>query len=376
MPSGRQGLEAQAIVDEANCLYQTKDSQAATHLALYWKGRLRYTVPRGLAGQSACWKVFQPGLLGIPLRAKALVPRLLDAVGCVEGEALASIRNAIGNEAGLSCCRSGALSSKNMILLLKKGAATPRYLVKAGAGTIVNHFLNNEAHWLRLLNDQAQLAAHVPDLVAHRSGSDLCFVAQSPVFGRQSFGLREPQLDFLRKLQAYSLQLIRYEDSSLFRNLNSRMKDLSGLLSDAWRLRIEKAMRQIGDSLASSPLLFATAHNDFTPWNIRIRGSFAYVIDWEFASSEQLPLFDPMHFVLTPVVLRTDSPARIIRTIRETIQRCDRWFGNERCRQAETQVLAYMVNLCTLYLWTVRANYNTHPVLDRYAKVIDIFCTG
>ena len=304
------------------------------------------------------------------------VPWLPGKASCIEGEGLVAIREAVGNEAGLSCCRAGALSSKNMILLLKKEKATPLYLVKAGTGTIVDYFLQNEANWLRVLHDQANLAEHLPELVAHRSGADLCFVAQTPISGRQSFALGEQQLDFLRKLQVDSLQLLGFEDSSLFRNLNSRMRDLSELLPDVWKFRINKAIQRFGDSLAGSRHLFVTAHNDFTPWNVRIRGGSAYVIDWEFASGEQLSLFDPLHFILTPVVLRTESPEKIIRTIRETIQSCSRWFGNERCCQGEIQALAYMVNLCTLYLWTVRAKYDTHPVLDRYAKVIDIFCSA
>ena len=117
----------------------------------------------------------------------------------------------------------------------------------------------------------------------------------------------------------------------------------------------------------------ATHH---APWNIpSSRAQFiAYVCDWEYAADEQFPLFDPLHFALMPMALKREPPARIMLTMNRTVQLCRDQFGEDRCYQAETQSLAYFVNLCTLYLWADRGQSTTHPALASYAHIIDHIC--
>ncbi len=369
-------METNSIVDEVGHFYRVEDQAYGTHLALRWNGRLRYTIPRANDAQAACWKLFSPGRLGVPLRAIARLPRLLGAVSCVESGKLALIREAIGKEAGLSCCRTGTpgVWSKDTILLFNSKTAAPVYIVKAGVGEAVDLLLRNEANWLRSLRDQAPLAGHIPELVTHRSGADLAFVVQCVLCGSSDYELGEPQFGFLRKLHAYSLQSMRYEDSGLYRTLDSRLKDLSSLLPEAWLSRLDLAIRRIRDSLAGQPVLLVAAHNDFAPWNVRVQHNVAYVFDWEYAAHEQLPLFDPLHFTLMPMALKSEPPARIIRSMHETLQLCRQWFGKERCYKAEIQALAYFVNLCTLYLWADRGQSTRHPALATYAHLIDHIC--
>ncbi len=337
---------------------------------------MRYTVPREPAGQRACWKVFQPGRLGIPLRATACLPRLLGATTCVEGEQLETIREVIGKEAGLSCCRAGALGVwyKDTVLLLDKQTAEPLYIVKTGRGEAVDSLLRNEADWLRTLRDHPSLAEHIPEVVAHRPGADLCFLAQRALRGKRDSRFGEPHIAFLRKLQEYSRRTMRFEDSRLYGNLRSRLKDLSGLLPEAWSTRLDRAMRQIEQSLSGAPGMFVAAHNDFTPWNIRLERGVAQVFDWEYADYEQLPLFDPLHFALQPIALKGESPAGIIQAIHETLQRCRQNFEKDLCYAPETQALAYLVNLCTLYLWADKGKLNSNPTLLTHAHVIDYLC--
>jgi hypothetical protein len=363
-------------VDEVNRFYKAQEESVGTHLALRWKGRVRYTVPREATGQQACWKFFRPGLLGFPLRAMARLPRFSGSRSCTEGAQVTSIREAIGGEIGLSCCRAGAegVWLKDTILLLDKEKDKPLYLVKAGKGAAVDSLLRNEAAWLRTLREETTLAEHIPLLVAHRSGEDFCFVAQCPVSGDIDFRLGAAQLDFLRKLQASSLRKLRYEDSSLYKTLNLRLAELEGQLSEAWSARLERAMGRIKESLSSSPVLLVAAHNDFTPWNIRVERGVARVFDWEYADYEQFPLFDPLHFSLAPMALKSASRIKIIQKMHETLQLFHRWLGEERCYAAEAQALAYFINLCTLYLWADRGERNLHPTLVSYAQIIDHMC--
>jgi hypothetical protein len=362
-------------MDEAGRFYKTEDRAVGTHIALRWNGRVRFTVPRDAAAQQACWRTFRPRRLKFPMLAMARLPRLFGAVNCVEAETLASIRQTLGRETGLSCCCAGAESvwSKDTILFLDS-KTKPLYIVKAGAGKAVDSLLENEAAWLQVLRNHAALKDRIPEFVAHHSGADLCFVAQTVLPGNLDHRLGEPQFEFLRKLQECSVRSMRYEDSRLCRNLNSRLQDLQGQLSEPWSIRLDKAMRRINESFSRSPQLFVAAHNDFVPWNIRIQRNVASVFDWEYASDEQFPLFDPLHFALMPMALKRVLPRKIIQTMNRTLQLCRQWFGEQMCHQAEIQSLAYFVNLCTLYLWADKGKCTQHPTLVSYAPIIDYIC--
>ncbi len=363
-------------MDDIGLFYKVQDQPTGTHLALHWKGRVVIIVPREAYAQHACWNIFSPGWLKYPLRAMAYLPRLSGAIHCVEAERLTSIREEIGKEVGLSCCRAGAPGpwSKDAILLLGKNSAAPLYIVKAGAGEQVDMLLGNEAYWLRALRDQPSLVDHIPELVAHHSGTYLSFVAITPFRGEFDYRFSETHIAFLQKLQDYSRQNIRFEESRLYRNLHLRLKNLRGLLSETWSTRLDKALRRIEQSLSGAPIICVVAHNDFTPWNIRMEHGVAKIFDWEYAEHEQLPLFDPLHFALLPLALKRATPAKILRTIHQTLQFCEHWLGEEKCFAAETQALAYFVNLCTLYLWAEHGISNSDPVCDSYATVIDHIC--
>jgi hypothetical protein len=360
-------------VDEVSRFYTARDQADGTHLALRWKGRVRYTVPREAAGQHACWNLFKPGRLEIPMRAMARLPRFLGSQACVESRNLETIREAIGKEAGLSSCRAGAPGpwSKDTILLLDENNAKPLYLVKAGAGEAVDALLRNEADWLSTLRDDSSLVDHIPELVAHRSGADLCFVAQRAISGDLEFSLGTTQRDFLCKLQRSSLRSMRFEDSILHRTLTSRIADLEGHLTEAWSGRMKKAMQKITEFLSHAPVLLVAAHNDFTPWNIRIENGRALVFDWEYAANEQLPLFDLLHFVLLPMALKSRPTGIMLQSMRETLQLGRQWLGEESCYAAETQALAYLMNVSTLYFWGARSLSIAHPLFESYADVID-----
>lgn len=363
-------------MDEVGSFYKVQGQPAGTHLALRWNGRVRLTLPREVAAQEACWNIFRPGRVEFFLHAMARLPRLLGAVSCVEDEKLESIRKAIGKETGLSCCRSGAPGpwSKDTILFLDKKTVEPLYIVKAGAGEAVDLLLRNEANWLRTLRDQPALVDHIPELVAHRSGIYLSFVAENSLPGKLDYRFGELHVAFLRKFQEYSRQTIRLQESRLYQNFRSRLKNLSGLLSEAWSTRFDTGMRRIEQSLAGVPVLLVASHNDFTPWNIRVESGVARIFDWEYADFEQLPLFDPLHFALMPMALRSRPTAKMVQCMSQTLQLSQRWFGKEFCYNAQTQALAYLMSVCTLYLCSVRGTSKPHPVLDSYAAIIDHLC--
>ena len=130
-------------------------------------------------------------------------------------------------------------------------------------------------------------------------------------------------------------------------------------------------MRRIELSLSGPPCLFVAAHNDFTPWNIRVQSGIARIFDWEYADYEQLPLFDPLHFVLMPMALWSRSTAMMVQSMNTTLQLGRQWLAKESCYEAQTQALAYLMNICTLYLWRDRGISESHLVVESYSKVID-----
>ena len=363
-------------MDEAARFYEQDSAAGSTHLALRWKGRVRYTIPREAEGQQACWTVFKPGSLEWPLRAIAHLPRVFGSISCREGDAIALMREAIGMDAGLSCCRTGAegVWSKDSVLFLDKKTVEPLFIVKAGTGEAVDALLDNEAQWLRRLRDHDSLVMHIPELVAHRPGVDLCFVGQRALCGDIDFRLGTAQLDFLLKLQGVSAQLMHYENSRLHAALISRVTGLEGHLSEAWARRLNVGVKRVGEALSTLPVWLVSAHKDFTPWNVRVDKGIAKVFDWEFAGEEQLPLFDALHFVLTPMALKNQTREKIVQGIGNTVAQCRTVFQERFCFKGEIQALAYLLSVCSFYLSSVQGKYSTHRVLDNYALVIDHLC--
>jgi hypothetical protein len=369
-------LKAKAVVNEVSRFYRAQDQPIGTHLAVRWKDRVRFILPRDTAAQKAYWKIFHPGWLELPLRAIACLPRPLGLVSCVESHNLAIIRKAIGAEAGLSCCHVGApgVWSKVTLLFVDKKTAEPLYFVKAGFGEAVGSLLCNEASWLRTMRDQASLTDHIPELVIQRSEGDLSFLADRPLPGKIEYKFGKPHIEFLRKFQDFSRQTKHLDESRIYQNLRARLNDLSGLLSEAWSTRLDLGMQRIERSLSGQQILFVAAHNDFTPWNIRVNHGVARAFDWEYADYDQLPLFDPLHFILLPMALRSQPTVKMIASIHQMQQMCSKWLGNECCCAAQTQTLIYLINVCTLYLWSDRGAFESHPVLNSYARIIDRMC--
>jgi hypothetical protein len=364
-------------MDDAGAFFNGEEYSRSTYLALRWHGRVRYIVPRERAGQRACWEVFEPGGSGIQFRAKAMLPQVFGASGCVESRELKVIRDAIGNKTGLSSCRRGAAGpwSKDTILLLDEKTSEPEFIVKAATGNTVNNLLENEAAWLGALHGEPSLNSHVPELVVQRTGAGLSYVGQRILSGERDFRLGPIHFAFLRKLQDYSTRTMRFGESKLYRTIISRMKELAGLLSREWLTRLQKAIAQIEASFSGEPMLHVASHNDFNPWNIRLNRGQAYVFDWEYADYEQLPLFDPLHFVLMPMSLRRQTVRSMARQIHETTKLCEEHLGDARCYRYESQAVSYLVNLCTLYLSAERGKTESNAVLESYGRLLDVMCS-
>lgn len=359
-------------------LYQGESAAAATHLALNWRGRLRYVVPRDRRAQRAAWHFFHPGRIRAVLEPMILLPRLLGTMHCAENAHLTAIRTAIDMQRGYSCCVGGAegVWSKDTLMFLCEGSAQPLYLVKAGAGPVVDRLLACEALWLRTLSVEPALHSHIPEIVAHCGGAGLCFLAQTPLPGRRNFRIGTAHFNFLRALHNWSARNLRYPESDLARNLRVRLSSLQNKLPQRWIERLSSAVEHIEMKYGDSPELFTVSHGDFSPWNTLIHQDRVLVFDWEFAAAEQLPLFDPLHFALKLPALKAVPLAQMNAVLEETLAACMTHLPHEFCRHSKTQALAYLTNVCTHFLNDDPSLASGNRALNAYAALMDHLLAG
>jgi hypothetical protein len=89
--------------------------------------------------------------------------------------------------------------------------------------------------------------------------------------------------------------------------LRQRLASVEDRLSSPWRHRLHEAIdRRAARAAALGPRCLS--HGDFTPWNTFIDEGGLYVFDWEYASREEEPASDLLHFVLTLPATRRAGP--------------------------------------------------------------------
>jgi hypothetical protein len=71
------------------------------------------------------------------------------------------------------------------------------------------------------------------------------------------------------------------------------------------------------------------------------------------------------------MALRSRPKGEMLERIHETLQLGRQWLGKELCYAAETQALAYLMNVSTLYFWGARWHSISHPLFESYAHIID-----
>jgi hypothetical protein len=64
----------------------------------------------------------------------------------------------------------------------------------------------------------------------------------------------------------------------------------------------------------------------------------------------------------------------MVRGMKTTLQLSRQRLGKECCYEEQMQAVAYLINLCTLYLWSVHGESESNPVLESYSKLIDYLC--
>lgn len=120
--------------------------------------------------------------------------------------------------------------------------------------------------------------------------------------------LTERHLSFLQKLSGTDSNYMRLRDWHRWEEIAAWMdRDCLALEVDGARLR--EAFRTCASALNGRSLLFHRVHGDFTPWNTVSGSKRLLVVDWEESEAAGLPLADAVHFLLAPLLERSNGAA-------------------------------------------------------------------
>ncbi|MBO0949644.1 phosphotransferase [Fibrella forsythiae] len=115
---------------------------------------------------------------------------------------------------------------------------------------------------------------------------------------------------------------------------------------------LDKLERLIQSLDEQAPIAVASAHGDFTPWNILLRGHKLCVIDWELYRAELPGLYDLFHFQYQSMVMLGNQGFNAIRREVDTILKQTDWrlFRERNSVDVDLAEKLYLIHTITYYL--------------------------
>lgn len=104
---------------------------------------------------------------------------------------------------------------------------------------------------------------------------------------------------FLKNLMAHTRQIVRFEDSDFYRDLNILEERLPVLGNSKV---LYKAIHEIKERYTVQEVEFSAFQADFTPWNMFVEKGQLFVFDWEYARMTYPPRLDYFHFLIQTAV--------------------------------------------------------------------------
>ncbi|MBL8327776.1 MAG: phosphotransferase [Rubrivivax sp.] len=270
-------------------------------LATFLRARWRCRAARGLR------------LAPVALR-RLIVPRLKSQPGAEASLQLALPDPAWGRPALMYFGSRGPLQKVTVLLLQPDGKQA--WVSKIALRSSADASVENEANWLRRLQDIKSLRDALPELVSQGllpSGRSYLTVSAWQM-GGASLAFTAAHGAFLAALCAETLQWQRWADHPLRHRLAAEIARLQArsavseirLLAEAWQNLLSEA-----DDQRRMPS--CVVHGDFAPWNtsrhVHDGAEQLRVFDWEYAHDGGSPLTDFFHFHLIQLALnRADGP--------------------------------------------------------------------
>jgi hypothetical protein len=87
-----------------------------------------------------------------------------------------------------------------------------------------------------------------------------------------------------------------FRESPMWTRMTETLLRLNTDLPDPLPAYYSRAFQRLGKELGSVLVPLSLAHRDFAPWNTRLGPEGLFVVDWERAEQEVIPLYDVFHF--------------------------------------------------------------------------------
>ena len=349
-----------------------------THKCFPNNNDIKYYLPIEKLYASTALRFFLRRHQVIKLRAKQFNPLARPGVfrdGFIESDLMLQLKKLArfpNAYSAIALGTPGPYNKQSVLLMDKTGEAIS--LSKVCSSIACRHLQENEIAWLGRLNNFPELQPHIPQLIFAVDIGNLLVVTQSVNSGKLSTRkLEHTHITFLGKLQESCSHSIQFMDSTMHTDMQSRTIRMEANLSLEWRKRINDGITLVEKKLSRITVPMVVAHRDFAPWNIRVTTNGLYVFDWEFASTEYIPLYDIFHFLLMPVALnRRLKSADVIRLIKTAVKFGEQLPDGKLITQSpEAQLLAYLIDLCLFYLESHDGKSGGDVVVKNYARLID-----
>jgi Choline/ethanolamine kinase len=322
----------------------------------------------------------------IPIRARILlhIKWLIDTLffgesgSCLtEAEVMKEIKHQISCENLLTIVKIGTPGphAKDTVLFLKKDHG-PVAIGKFGTTEAATYLLENEAKWLALLSPKKNLKFHCPRLLISKRFSQAYVVIQSVGIGAFSgYNLSAAHIQFLSLFQDGFPAGDKYKASLIQQEMTRRFVSLKNKLTQTWVTRIQNRLDLLETELEHTSIPLVAAHRDFVPWNMRMIQGRIFVFDWEYACHGYFPLYDVFHFLLMPHILKSNVSIIQLKSILKKGKKIGELLsrGANKAKTPDFQLLAYLLDLCLMFLESRDGNDPGCPVLYRYGNLIDAF---
>lgn len=154
--------------------------------------------------------------------------------------------------------------------------------------------------------------------------------------------------------------------------LNKYIK-LKSFIGSVWVARIEHSIAYLDDnSLADSGYVYA--HRDLTKWNIKFLEDRIFVFDWEYSDIEYPELYDLIHYLVFPKIIRRQRFAKSNCVDLDFFIESAKKAASDLCLTDQVnviwQVLFYLLDVCLFYI-DANNGVTDDLVIESYASIID-----
>lgn len=256
----------------------------------------------------------------------------------------------------------------------------PLAMAKIALGKSADATVSNEAQWLQRMERFEVLRGWMPRFVSDgttKTGRRYLVTDVGPAGGAATSCLKPRHTQFLQHVGRASMKPFEFRASSS----NQRLVDNLSLLEPHIPANARQFLRQVHrdcvEWLKGWVGPFTIAHGDFAPWNTLTPAGRLYVFDWECAWQGANPLYDLLHFLLMPRVLRRLLSAPGHRHMRGVVERAQRYaqetYPEWPWERATVSALAlqYLLDLIVYYGVADSTIKFEHPVIANYWRLLE-----